>query len=134
MKFTITKALDKIALIKFFRSRHNEWIWNSKRREIELSLKEAHQMVTDLPLVLTDLTRGQASDLKRLLANWAEFNVEEEFMDQDDCKIAGHGGFNYNISPSPETEAALLWFNGLSDVEKNNVRVLSIWLTRAAVC
>lgn len=133
MKFTITKALDKIALIKFFRARENEWKWSPEKREVELSLKEANQMLTDLPLVFSDLTESQTITLKQSLANLAEFNIEKEPMDEEST-MCGYGAFNYNINPPPETEAALLWFDGLSDAEKIHIRHLMVWLNRPAVC
>jgi hypothetical protein len=114
MKFTITKYLNKISLVKFFR----EEIPN-------LSLQEALYYAENLPYSWDDLSKFSADHLKEKVKGFAEYVMEDDPEDMY---------YNININPPPEFTTAMELYNTLSDENKAHVDQIALWRNRPAVC
>lgn len=117
MKLTITKATNRVELIKFF------------RQDIkDLPLQEAIYYVNNLPYSFVGLSSFTVKDLQERIKNFADSEIEKEIEDIE------YDTYNCNINPPPEFIQAMAWYETLSSEEKKHVDQLSLWWNRPAVC
>lgn len=117
MKLTITKVLDRVKLIQFF------------RKEIkDISLQEAVLYVNTLPYKFENLGKYEAESLKKELSGIAEVEIEEESHEQE------FNFCNMNINLPQEYIDAMAWYETLSEENKKHVSQIASWWGRPAVC
>lgn len=117
MKLTITKATNRVELIKFF------------RKDIkDLHLQEAIYYVDNLPYSFVGLSSFTVRDLQERIKSFADFEIEEESEEME------YSSYNCNIDPPPEVVQAMVWHETLSQEEKSHVDQLFLWWNRPAVC
>jgi hypothetical protein len=125
MKLVINKVINKMVLIKAFRDPTTRWYLTKSNDEVPL--KDAIKYITNLPYKISDLTEDDANFLAENLKDAVELSFEKDLSDQpENC--------NLNINPSPETNAALIWYDTLSLQEQEHIKNLLIWWNRPVVC
>jgi len=114
--FTITEALHRLNLIKFFRKEING---------IELST--AVDYADNLPYSFRDISQTYFNELKEKIKDIALYKLTEEDIENEIW-------YNQNINPPIEYIEANSWYETLSDKEKSHVDQIVLWRNRAAVC
>ena len=124
MKVIITNFKNRIELIKFFRNKENQFNFKLPN----LTLNEINLLILNLHnknyILAEEVSKEYANELKKLLDDIADIKLEEDI--ESIC--------NLNISPSKETEEALIWFSELPEINKQKVKLLTNWFNRPAVC
>ncbi len=115
-KLTITEALNRIELVKFFRSEN-----------YKTTLSEAVHYVNNLPFTYDDLSDWYAETMGKKLSEIAKVSIEK------DIEYVEHN-FNMNINPPEEAIKAIQWHETLSEEEKSHIAALFSWWNRPAVC
>lgn len=115
---TINESSDRIKLIKFFRS-----------FDPYLTLSEAVYRADHLPFTY-EKSHADIIDIENQIKNFTKFTVEEKKEDNY-CDLTI---YNCNINPPQEYIDAMVWYETLSNQEKNHVDQIAIWRSRPAVC
>lgn len=113
---TITKALNRLNLIKFFR-----------KEKKGLELATAIYYADNLPYSFQDISQIAFDQLKEEIKDFAEY----EFLTEED---EYQKFINQNINPPLEYIEANEWYESLPDKEKEYVNQIGLWRSRPAAC
>lgn len=116
MKLTITKYIDRLKLIKFFRTYY-----------ITMTLTEAVYNTDNLPYVF-EVSKADGNDIREAIKSFALFSIEEDKEDFGFCN------YNLNINPPQEFLDALGWYSSCTEEQKNYIDQIVLWRSRPAVC
>lgn len=118
MKYSlkITKVLNRLNLIKFFRKEINN-----------LDLQTAVYYVDNLPYLFEDISYYGKDNLIEKIRDFALYEV---IIEKEEKVV----WCNQNINPPLEYIEANNWYQTLSDKEKEYVNQFVLWQSRPAAC
>lgn len=121
MRLIIKKCLNRLKLIKFFRS----YIY-------DLPLIKAVYYADNLPYVFDHQDKPDIQEIQTIIKDFTIFSVEDNEEDKEINIYASC--YNLNINPPQTYIEAMDWYETLSDEHKKHIDEIVLWRHRPGVC